>query len=383
MQQIENVTRHAPLVSGNRSPGEYPEHGFQDFLAKFRTLARNVIADIVGDGTPVWTTKPEVLPEGFKTPFDIYLETIAEIDPAAVPHYKCHCCRKFFDSAMYLVTIEEDGSVAPFIANAMAVTPGLFRNAGMKIREMVKELRVQSLFATTEKELGISTTGEWNHFSVNWERLAYTPHLIGNVVKHSQMLFAAEETVNMSLAEYSPEVLNKTLTLLNTDEVFSKGDYPSIHWYLGLHEYLKGKKGRTRRHALLRVMYRGHPGLWSLRNTSLGTLLDDIKAGVKDLDDCKAAYGHKVDPIRYKRPVAGPSDGNIQLADKIVKEHGLEMSLTQVACSKISSNMRPGCRLAPPLKRRRTEVSSPIYSLKTPRKKRRTIVVVESLSRNC
>ena len=333
MQQVENVTHSAHVVAAKRQPGEYPEHGFQEFLDNFTVLARNVIADIAGDSSPVWTTKPEVVPEGFKTPFDIYLETIAEVDEAAVPHYNCHCCRKFFDNAMYLVTIEEDGSLVPFIANAMAVTPGFFRNAGLKIREMVKELRVQGLFSTTEKWLGIPKTGEWTHFSVNWERMHYSKLAADSVVKHGQMILAAEDTINMSLAEYSPELLNKTLDLLNTDEVFSKDTYTSIQWYLELYGHLQGKKGRQRRHALLRQVYRAHHGLWSLRNTVLGTLIDDIKAGVKELDDCKAAYGYKVDPRRYQRPVAGPSDGNIKLAEQLVAEHGLELSLQRKAAN--------------------------------------------------
>ena len=331
MQQVENVTHSAHVVAAKRQPGEYPEHGFQEFLDNFTVLARNVIADIVGDGSPVWTTKPDVVPEGFKTPFDIYLETIAEVDAAAVPHYNCHCCRKFFDNAMYLVTIEEDGSLVPFIANAMAVTPGFFRNAGLKIREMVKELRVQGLFSTTEKWLGIPKTGEWTHFSVNWEKMNFSFIGMDTVVKHSQMILAAEDTINMSLAEYSPELLNKTLALLNTDEVFSKEDYPAIHWYLTLHQQLQGKKGRHRRHAMLRMAHGAHPGLWSLRNTVLGTLINDIKAGEKDLDDCKAAYGFKVDPRRYQRPVAPPSSGNIDLATKIFAENGLEPSIARRA----------------------------------------------------
>jgi hypothetical protein len=58
----------------------------------------------------------------------------------------------------------------------------------------------------------------------------------------------------------------------------------------------------------------------------LGTLLDDLKSGAT-VDEARRRFDAKMHPLRYQRPQAAPSAGNIARAEALVKELGIEPSL--------------------------------------------------------
>lgn len=69
-----------------------------------------------------------------------------------------------------------------------------------------------------------------------------------------------------------------------------------------------------------------NPGFGHVRSSVLGTLPDDIQAGM-DFAAVKKRFAEKVDPLKYMQAQVAPKAGNIAQAEKLVESMGLAPSL--------------------------------------------------------
>lgn len=95
-----------------------------------------------------------------------------------------------------------------------------------------------------------------------------------------------------------------------------------------LDKFLKHKKGYDKLSAAKKKLY-----VWSkygdcppIRNTAIGTLLINVSEGMP-LDMAVTSYERVVAPSNYKRPTAIVTKGMIDLAEKDLKELGMEKSI--------------------------------------------------------
>lgn len=68
------------------------------------------------------------------------------------------------------------------------------------------------------------------------------------------------------------------------------------------------------------------PAIDKVRSTMISTLLDDIKAGM-GFDAIKQRWDAKMHPLRYQRPTAAPTLGNIRAAEEMVEKLGVASAM--------------------------------------------------------
>lgn len=98
-------------------------------------------------------------------------------------------------------------------------------------------------------------------------------------------------------------------------------------WLQDLAEAIHPQETRQRNNGQIwRAVAEAPKGWCQVRSGMLGTLLDDLKAGLP-FGTIKARWDDKMGPMQYMRPTAAPTDGAIERAEKIFAELGLAPAL--------------------------------------------------------
>jgi hypothetical protein len=121
-----------------------------DGYPQFEELIRQRIADMPD---PAFTTDASGL-------FDLFLSHLPQ---ARQQHYRCHCCKAWFERYAGLVGII-DGLVYPFLwAGRHADFPELFQASVDAVFQAIHRAKVTGVFLSKLKTLGTPQAGGWSH----------------------------------------------------------------------------------------------------------------------------------------------------------------------------------------------------------------------------
>ncbi|MCW3543487.1 hypothetical protein [Burkholderia cenocepacia] len=273
--------------------------------------------------TRLYTTDVEGL-------FDVYLNALSP-SPGIRQHHTCNACRRFVERFGGLVTISEDGSLASPIWTqeaASAVEQPYYATAVAQMRASVERARVTGVFYTSESIWGQPRTGRWTHFCVTPCR--HQIHASGVQTAFQAIAEKREDyrTMLTALQEFTLATVETAVTLLRPDSLYRSEKC------LGAAEWLRdvivtrdaAKNVRLKENLLWRAVATAPAGFAHPRSSMIGTLLEDIAAGLA-FDDVKAKFAAKMHPLLYQRPQAAPSAGTIRQAEKIVEQMGIAPSL--------------------------------------------------------
>lgn len=256
-------------------------------------------------------------------------------------HYDCRCCRDFVDSYGALVVISDQGVITPVLWPAPAAfvnVPDLFARSVASLYERVRHAKVIGVHRTDERVWGtpLSEPKSGPYKGQTWSHLHVVPPkqlVFVPTVARDAYQAQAEKTqdygmIRRSLGEYPIELVRQAHHLLTSDVLYRSEKCIHIAtWLLETHEKLAVIRDRDARTAFLwKVTAEAAQGFAHVRNTMIGTLLDDIKRGLS-LVDIKANFDKKMAPDKYMRPQAAPSTGNLVQAEKLVSEMGVAGSL--------------------------------------------------------
>ena len=300
-----NTTASSALMVGNIGDDSY-----RSILNGFRSHALARIA-----AGPVFTTDASDL-------FDAYLGAFSARERQ---HHTCSACRRFIENYGGLVTIAVDGSVEPVFWPSAADWIGDYAAPVAALRERVKKAKVDGVFLSKDTAWGQAVTGTWCHFAVTLP----TP-----LARRSRALTPGQEmaerredyaTVSRALSEWSMEVLNAGVRLLDSDALYrSEKLFGAATWLRDLAVARKADK-RNASAMLWRAIGTAPAGFCHPRSGMLGTLLDDLASG-SDFAGVSRRFSEKMHPLRYQRPTAAPSAGTISQAEKLVESLGLARS---------------------------------------------------------
>lgn len=249
----------------------------------------------------------------------LYLDAL----PAERQVHTCSCCRRFIETYGGLVAITTEGVTVPAMWNPDGV-PDFYRPAFEAISARVRKARVTSLFRTKEAVWGNPVTGKWSHLSVMppasfvYRERALTA---------GQAMAAAKEnfrTVAMALSDLTAPMLDEALRILEADALARSEKFIGpVRWLRQLHERPKGKIGENMLWLAIATAPEGycHP-----RASVIGPLLENIAAGLP-FAEIKAKFEAMLHPLRYQRPTAAPTAGNIKAAEELVAKLGIAPSL--------------------------------------------------------
>lgn len=251
--------------------------------------------------------------------YDIFLDNLP-ID--ARQHYNCRTCRNFVNRYGGLVRITDDGELEPVM---WKYAPSFFKPAVDAVCNAVKNSRITSVFITSERRLGTPKTGYWTHISVDVPKfMIFNNRLLNSYQKSAEKLEDFKMLQN-AVNEYSIKTVESAVNLLRSDSMYRGEKILGIaEWFL---EVIKITKGNPKRPNILWKRVATAPaGFCHISASMIGTLLDDISDGM-DLESVQNRFNAKMNPLKYQRPQVAPTAGNVERAEKIVSELGLENSL--------------------------------------------------------
>lgn len=250
---------------------------------------------------------------------DLYLDSL----PQERQSHNCHACRRFIELYGGLVAIAEDGETIPAMWQTEGA-PEFYKATFAALRAKVKRARVTSVFFTKQAVWGIPLTGAWSHMAVSAPaQFVYQERAL----TASQAMAAAREnfrTVAAALSEFKPAALDEALRILQADALArSERFIAPVRWLRALHDRPKGRVGEN---VLWRAVAMAPEGYCHPKASVLAPLLDDIVSGLP-FDEIKRKFDAMLHPLRYQRPQAAPSAGNIKAAEALVAKLGIAPSL--------------------------------------------------------
>lgn len=285
-----------------------------DGYVDFRQQVQQTIAALIG---PLFTTTTTGLWEAFLTC----------IPPAARQHYTCHACRRFIERYGGLVTLDTQGNMQSAVWPEQV--PAFFQPAVDAMLSRILHSKVTGVFVSSQAVWGEPETGPWTHLSGATipAALVYPQHRAQTAAQ-----VAAEKTADFgmlcrALEEFPPAAITQALRVLRSDALYRGEKVLGVaEWLEQLHRDLEGLRGKARSHVLWRAVATAPAGFCHVRSTMIGTLLEDIGAGLP-FEDIRRRFADKMHPLQYRRPTAPPSADNIAQAEKLVEQLGIAKAL--------------------------------------------------------
>lgn len=288
--------------------------GYEQFLASVRNAFEKNMQE---DKSPLFTTDATDL-------FDLFLENL----PAdARQHYTCRACRKFVDTYGGLVRIDENGTKTPAMWATATAVPDFFTGAVKAIRKAVNDANITGVFATSERVLGTPKTGSWNHLAVvmpdrflNKSRIKTSDQAMAEKAEDCRILVDA-------LRKYNIETVRNAVSLLSAEALYRGEKVLGVaEWFFDLKRKLEGESRKRAKNIIWYAVATAPAGFCHVSSSMIGTLLDDIEAGL-DINAVSKRFANKMNPLAYQRPQAAPSRGNVEQAERLVEKMGIANSL--------------------------------------------------------
>lgn len=270
------------------------------------------------NGQPLHTTAcagPEL--------WELYLSAIS---PEFRQHYTCSACRRFVEQYGNLVVVDAEGAQTSPIWDPALASEELSPSVTL-LRDLVEGSPVNGVFLSSEPAWGRPQTGAWRHLAVvPAAALVYQ----AGVLTAAQKLAELREDfrcLQTALDDFPPEVLEQARLILDAEAVNRSEKFlGAVTWLQQRHQERKQPHPHRRAALLWRAVATAPAGFCKPRSGMIGTLLEDLSAGLP-FEDVKQRFDAKMHPLRYQRPQAPPSAGNIRQAEEIFAKLGLAPAL--------------------------------------------------------
>ena len=296
--------------------GNHADRIYADFLQRVQSrFMANVFPG--GERQPLFTT--DVDPGKL---WNVYLKVF----PAHERQYhNCNACRQFLQRYASLVVIDENGKAKSAMFNRADVEGTPYFEEVDAILRMVDKAKVTGVFYSDERRLGTPKTGNWIHFGLTMlkdDRKTLQ-------TAHQQMAEKLQdhEILVRSLDEFKLPVAMEAVRVLESDSLYrSEKVLGPARWFADLQTNITGKQAVIRNNLVWRAAATAPAGFAHIRSTMIGTLLEDIAAGMS-FTEVQRRFREKMNPTVYQRPQAAPTLGNIKQAEKLIDKLGLEPAL--------------------------------------------------------
>jgi len=267
---------------------------------------------------------------------DIPRDTLWDLYMAAFPagtneifkerrEYDCQTCRQFIKNIAGVVTIKDNKLVSIWDVKA----EGYYQVVANFMAEKVKASTIKTKFMHNEAVFGKAqnvqvlednTTLVFNHFNciVPSNLVSRDYRTILSEVEGTKQVF------QRGLNEITIDALETTLELIAQNSLYRGAEFKDT-----ISDFLSSKKKYINLTVQEQDIF-----VWSnlksrgarIRNTAIGTLLQDLSEG-RDLESAVKAFESVVAPSNYKRPTALVTKTMIDRALKTIDELGIEDAL--------------------------------------------------------
>lgn len=280
---------------GNRNDVEYGTY-------TERVVSR-VMANSDGGRRPIFTTDVADL-------FDLYLQNVP---PNSRQYHNCNTCRKFTEKYGGLVVIDDAGKLVPLVWDEHDCLKEEAKAMFVMVRA-IKRSRVTGVFLSSNTIWGTNLTGVWRHLAVSSPNRYVHP-----ILTAEQAMAEKKEDFNnvmSALLQFDQKLLDQAVTILRSDALYRSEKV------LGQGEWLADLQRRFRKYGgnmVWLAVGTAPAGYCHPRSSMIGTLLEDL-ASRMSFEQVEERFRKKMNPLKYQRPQAAPSAGNIEAAEKVVEQ---------------------------------------------------------------
>lgn len=242
--------------------------------------------------------------------------------------HDCSCCRQFIRAVGNVVAIVDNKLVS--IWDIQNLGP-VYQPVADALSALVKSQAIDNFFFTTERVAGhdknfeqmVDRVQTWEHFFVNIPSQFVMPGIkIGPKLSN---LRATHDVLLRGLQEITPDAVDTVLELIGQNSLYRGAEHRHT-----LTEFAKlqaeFKKTNDQDLFAWNQLTQASMAVSRVRNTSIGTLLQDLSSGV-DLEDAVKKFEAMVAPANYKRPTALVSKAMVEKARAKIEELGLTSAL--------------------------------------------------------
>ena len=303
----------------------------QDNYPEVRELIAKRIRSVSEDPNMAGQYLYLVTPRSSKKLHEIFIDNIPEY---ARQHYRCNACFMFINRVGALVTIDDNGTLHSVCWDVPLEEVGMFAPAFNEMKKAVESGTVRNVFSydkhkipayiqkdSSDLILGFPSTGDWTHFY----GILYTRN-INLQVEISEKEF--RERLNVSrenLNRWNTPAIKKALAYAGSEDLFATDKVKSQ--CERLLELIEKYTTTISANGRLRLMWENSYFLYHIGGSSIGALLDDFQNDNLSDSECIDRYNSKVDPLKYRRSQAAPSEALIKQAEKLISDLGAENSL--------------------------------------------------------
>lgn len=246
-------------------------------------------------------------------------------------HYTCTACRHFIERFGGLVVIGADGRAHSALWSRDEADP-FFAPVVNSLRRAVERSAATGVFFSDDPTWGMPQNRDkargcvWHHLAVPGLAQCKPPARI-TAAQASAAKVEEFGMLHRGVGEFGIDVVRQALALLTNGTLYRADKHRAMaEWLFALHESIQGIDHNRRVNMLWQAVAGAPAGWCHVRSGMLGTLLEDIAAGMS-VDEVKRRFAEKMDPLQYLRPQAPPSAGNIAAAEKLVEQMGIAPSL--------------------------------------------------------
>lgn len=241
--------------------------------------------------------------------------------------HDCSGCRHFIRDVGNVVAINADGTFTSVWDVDMPDQP-VYQRAADALSELVRSRKVVDKFLSTMSHAGAApdralaedgSVQVFEHFHVKIDSKHVTS--AANVGQQLNQARTSAQLLARALTEITADAVNEVLDLINSGSIYRGAEF----------------KDSVAKLAAMQAQYNALNGsipldvfCWQnitspvarIKNTAIGTLLEDLSEGY-DLDDAVKAFERKVAPENYQRPTALVTPRMVEQARQKVAELGL------------------------------------------------------------
>lgn len=291
------------------------KHFGQAVNKRFNELSKNELYVAGSDRDALWNTYLAAFPAGTNPIYKVRTE------------FDCNCCKNFIRNLGSLVTIGDDGKVTTLWDIKGLEYP--FDVVAAKLDEFVRSQAITSVFRTKEQSYGSEHSRQlredksvhtWDHF---WGKVA-TRHQSTTPDKDRGNFNTTVGVFRRGLEELTKEAVDTVLGLIDSNALYRGEEHKRA-----VTEFRAQQQKFLKLDPLGRANFafaNANSPAARFRNTAIGTLVQDLSAGV-DLENAVKSFEAKVAPTNYKRTTALITPRMVQDAMKTIGELGLEPAL--------------------------------------------------------
>lgn len=277
---------------------------------RFTEISRDEL--FVVDGLDLWTSYLLAFPDGTDPMFRS--RTV----------HDCSCCKNFVRNLGGVVSIAGGRKQSIWACEGL---PEPYATVAAAMDQLVHQLPIKGVFRTREAKYGNTYTHDqdgrrWNHF----HGLVAQRHQSQDLGTVRGELDSTAQVLRRGLTEITLPALDTVLELIESNALYRGADFQHmVQDFRRMAQEFAGMRASpaTVTDPGLLIWANLHSPAARLRNTAIGTLVQDLSEGM-EVERAVRAYETKVAPANYKRPTAIITPRMVDDALKTLTTLGLE-----------------------------------------------------------